>query len=81
MKTYSTRKRRVKDWILVSCCEGLSLDFDAPIGPIGVLCIRRAIAEGRISGLASGFGAATADAIYGCITGLGLTFISDFLIS
>jgi threonine/homoserine/homoserine lactone efflux protein len=63
--------------------RGLIIGFSiaAPVGPIGVLCIRRAIAEGRISGLASGLGAATADAIYGCIAGLGLTFISDFLIS
>jgi threonine/homoserine/homoserine lactone efflux protein len=30
--------------------------------------------------LFSGLGAATADAIYGCIAGFGLTFISNFLI-
>jgi threonine/homoserine/homoserine lactone efflux protein len=32
----------------------------APVGPIGVLCIRRTLAEGRVSGLISGLGAATA---------------------
>lgn len=53
----------------------------APVGPIGVLCIRRTIAQGRIHGLVSGLGAATADAIYGCIAGFGLTLISSFLIS
>jgi threonine/homoserine/homoserine lactone efflux protein len=53
----------------------------APVGPIGVLCIRRTIAYGRIHGLISGLGAATADAIYGCIAGFGLTIISSFLIS
>jgi threonine/homoserine/homoserine lactone efflux protein len=53
----------------------------APVGPIGVLCIRRTIAHGRIHGLISGLGAATADAIYGCIAGFGLTIISSFLIS
>ena len=46
-----------------------------------MLCIRRTLAEGRASGLVSGLGAATADAIYGCIAGFGLTFISNFLIS
>ena len=50
------------------------------MGPIGVLCIRRTLAYGRRSGLASGLGAATADALYGCVAGFGLTLISHFLI-
>jgi threonine/homoserine/homoserine lactone efflux protein len=63
--------------------KGLAIGFSiaAPVGPIGVLCIRRTLAEGRASGLVSGLGAATADAIYGCIAGFGLTFISNFLVS
>ena len=63
--------------------RGLVVGFSiaAPVGPIGVLCIRRTLAEGRASGLVSGLGAATADAIYGCIAGFGLAFVSDFLIS
>jgi threonine/homoserine/homoserine lactone efflux protein len=59
----------------------IGLSIAAPVGPIGVLCIRRTLAEGRASGLVSGLGAATADAIYGCIAGFGLTFISSFLVS
>jgi threonine/homoserine/homoserine lactone efflux protein len=63
--------------------KGLAIGFSiaAPVGPIGVLCMRRTLAEGRASGLASGLGAATADAIYGCVAGFGLTFISSALIS
>ena len=63
--------------------RGLAIGFSiaAPVGPIGVLCIRRTLTEGRVSGLVSGLGAATADAVYGCVAGFGLTFISDFLIS
>lgn len=63
--------------------KGLAIGFSiaAPVGPIGVLCIRRTLAEGRAYGLVSGLGAATADAIYGCIAGFGLTFISNFLVS
>lgn len=63
--------------------RGLAIGFSiaAPVGPIGVLCIRRTLAEGRASGLVSGMGAATADAIYGCIAAFGLTFISNFLVS
>jgi threonine/homoserine/homoserine lactone efflux protein len=62
--------------------RGLVIGFSiaAPVGPIGVLCIRRTLAEGRTSGFVSGLGAATADAIYGCIAGFGLTFISNFLV-
>lgn len=39
------------------------------------------MANGRMSGLVSGLGAASADALYGCIAGFGLTFISHILIS
>jgi len=62
--------------------RGLLIGFSiaAPVGPIGVLCIRRTLAEGRAAGLISGLGAATADALYGCVAGFGLTFISGILI-
>lgn len=62
--------------------KGIVIGFSiaAPVGPIGVLCIRRSIAEGPKVGLATGLGAATADAIYGCVAGFGLTAISNFLV-
>ena len=59
----------------------IGLSIAAPVGPIGVLCIRRTLAEGRLAGLVSGLGAATADAIYGCVAGFGLTVISGLLVS
>lgn len=63
--------------------KGLLIGFSiaAPVGPIGVLCIRRTLAEGRAAGFVSGLGAATADAFYGSVAGFGLAFISGFLIS
>lgn len=63
--------------------KGILIGFSiaAPVGPIGVLCIRRTLAEGRTSGFFSSLGAATADAVYGSIAGFGLTFISNFLIN
>lgn len=64
--------------LLTGLIVGLSIA--APVGPIGILCIRRTLTRGTISGLASGLGAATADAIYGCVAGFGLTFISDLLV-
>ncbi|MHC4212551.1 MAG: LysE family translocator [Planctomycetota bacterium] len=63
--------------------KGLIIGFliAVPVGPIGVLCIHRTLAEGKIQGLISGLGAATADAIYGSIAAFGVTFVSDFLIA
>ena len=57
----------------------IGLSIAAPVGPIGVLCIRSTLAEGRIQGLVSGLGAAAADALYGCVAGFGLTLLSDLL--
>jgi threonine/homoserine/homoserine lactone efflux protein len=72
-------KKRLNFGFLIS---GLIIGFSiaAPVGPIGVLCIRRTLTEGQLHGLISGLGAATADAMYGCIAAFGLTFISDVLV-
>ncbi len=61
--------------------RGIIIGFLAaiPIGPVNVLCIQRTLNQGGIVGLVSGLGAATVDAVYGGIAGLGLTFISDIL--
>lgn len=59
----------------------IGLAIAVPVGPIGALCVQRTLAEGRISGLVSGLGAATADTIYGFIAAFGVTLISGFLIS
>jgi len=63
--------------------KGLLLGFSiaAPVGPIGVLCIRRSLAEGRQVGLATGLGAATADGMYGAVAAFGLTAVSGFLVA
>ena len=73
-------KRLIMDIELL--LRGIAIGFSiaAPVGPIGVLCIRRTLAEGRASGFLSGLGAATADAVYGCVAGFGLTLISGVLI-
>jgi len=61
--------------------KGLAIGFAlaAPVGPIALLCIRRTMAEGRLSGLVSGGGAATADAIYGFAAAFGVTLLAAFL--
>jgi predicted secreted hydrolase/threonine/homoserine/homoserine lactone efflux protein len=58
----------------------IGLAIAAPVGPIGVLCIRRTLAQGRTTGFVTGLGAATADAVYGSIAGFGLAFLSGFLV-
>ncbi|TQV83868.1 LysE family translocator [Denitrobaculum tricleocarpae] len=58
----------------------LGLSVAAPVGPIGVLCIRRSLSQGMGVGFASGLGAAVADAFYGAVAAFGLTAISSFLI-
>lgn len=62
---------------LKGCAIGFSIA--APVGPIGVLCIRRSLADGARVGFFIGLGAAAADAFYGAIAAFGLTIISDFL--
>lgn len=59
----------------------IGISIAAPVGPIGVLCIRRTLANGRLEGLVSGLGAATADGIYGIIAGFGITVISSLMIA
>ena len=53
----------------------------APVGPIGILCIKKTLQYGRVSGLYSGLGAAVADTFYGVIAAFGLTLLSNFLLS
>ncbi len=57
----------------------LGLAIAAPVGPIGILCIRRTLTQGRLIGFISGCGAATADAFYGTIAAFGLTALSTTL--
>ena len=58
----------------------LGFTIAAAVGPISLLCIRRTLAEGRVVGLASGMGVATADATYGAIAAFGLTAVTDLLV-
>ncbi len=59
----------------------IGISIAAPVGPIGVLCIQRTLSGGKSQGLATGLGAASADAVYGVVAAFGLTIISNFLIS
>jgi len=60
---------------------GVGLAIAAPIGPMGMLCIRRTLTGGPRAGLAIGFGIASGDAAYGLIAALGLVGISQFMLA
>ena len=60
--------------------RGIMLGFAiaAPVGPIGLLCIRRTLAHGWRAGFVSGLGAATADTMYGLLAAFGITVLATF---
>ncbi|MBY0358712.1 MAG: LysE family transporter [Candidatus Obscuribacterales bacterium] len=62
---------------LLSFARGLLLGFciAAPVGPIGILCIKRSLSGGWLLGFFSGLGAATADAIYGILAASGFVLL------
>jgi threonine/homoserine/homoserine lactone efflux protein len=58
----------------------LGFTIAAAVGPISLLVIRRTLAEGRVVGLVSGLGVATADGAYGAIAAFGLGAITQVLV-
>ncbi len=63
----------VKAWLI-------GIAIAAPVGPVGLLCIRKTLELGFLGALCVGLGAALADSIYGLIAATGITAISGFLI-
>ncbi len=51
----------------------------APFGPVGVLCMRRTLLDGKTAGFFSVFGSSVVDLIYCSLAGLGIGYITDFL--
>ncbi len=69
-----------ENWHLFFRSFLIGISIAAPVGPIGVLCIRRTLADGKLSGFLSGMGAASADMVYGAVAAFGLTIITDLLV-
>lgn len=59
----------------------IGLSISAPLGPIGILCMNRTLAEGPRMGFICGLGAATADALYALVGTVALSAIAQWLIS
>jgi putative LysE/RhtB family amino acid efflux pump len=73
---------RGMDQTLLLFAKGLVLGVTiaAPVGPIGILCIRRTMQFGFATGVAGGLGTAVADALYAVLVALGFaTVLSGWL--
>ena len=66
---------------LIYLLEGIVVGFVGamPIGPIGILCIRRALTFGRKQGIVTGLGGAAADIVYVTIALFGVKLVADFV--
>ena len=71
------------EYLFVLLMKGIIVGFAiaAPVGAIGVLCIRRTLIGNYLLGVATGLGAGLADVCYAAIAAFGLASISDFLIA
>jgi threonine/homoserine/homoserine lactone efflux protein len=68
--------------LLIAFVKGIAVGIviALPVGPVGVLCVRRTLFEGPTYGFVSGLGAATADTLFGVIAAFGVTIVRDFLL-
>lgn len=57
----------------------VGIAVSVPLGPVGAICVKRAINHGRKYGFFSGLGAASADVIFAIVAILGLTVILEFI--
>ncbi len=64
-------------YLIKGIIVGAAIAF--PVGPIGILCLRRLLIQGPLMGIASGFGAATADVVFASAALLGLGFFSAYV--
>ena len=57
----------------------IGVHISAPKGPIGMLVIQRTLSKGRWPAFFTGLGAALSDLVYCLLSGLCLSFITDFI--
>lgn len=67
--------------LLIVILKGMFIGVicSAPCGPVGVLCIQRVLNKGFKYGILTGIGATLSDIIYALISGLGMSFVTDFV--
>ena len=57
----------------------IGLCISAPMGPAGILCLRRALEQGRRAGVITGIGATLGDLVYAIITYLFTGILLDYI--
>ena len=57
----------------------IGIAVSVPLGPLGMLCIKRTVNKNWKSGFLSGLGIAASDVLYAIIAGFSLTIIIDFI--
>ena len=71
----------MESWSVFLSSLLIGLSIAAPVGPIGLLTIQRSLEHGPRAGLATGLGAAAADAVYGAIGAYGVNWLIQALVS
>lgn len=67
------------DLSLIATGMAVGVGVNAPVGPVNVMCIHRAIRNGPTSAMAAGFGAWVADVMFAALAAYGVTWIANFV--
>ncbi len=67
---------------IITLIKGIAIGFSlaAPVGPVGIMCIRRTLTYGARGGLLIGISAALADVVYGLFAAFGVTLVANFIV-
>ncbi len=68
--------------MLITLLKGIIIGIiiSAPLGPVGILCLRETLHGGRREGLLTGLGATLSDVLYGFVVYWGVGLVLDFVI-
>lgn len=68
--------------MLITLLKGIviGITISAPLGPVGILCLRETLHGSRREGLLTGLGAMLSDVLYGFVVYLGVSLVLDFVV-
>lgn len=65
--------------VLIGSGVVIGVILAAPVGPVNLICIRRALQFGPLNGFMSGLGAAMGDGVFAAISAFGFTVIAQLI--
>ncbi len=65
--------------VLIGSGVLIGLILAAPVGPVNLICIRRALQFGPVNGFVSGLGAALGDGVFAAISAFGFTVVAKLI--